>query len=292
MTTTAPGLTAALAERAVHAAHAHRAADPDGFHHRHDDPDQWNRWTRRARVARTIAAALQVGVDGVLVTDDPHRQYRTRTGPGPGDLITITDPVTGRAWRFIPDFTTPGDGWLLLDRCPGCDAEVPVHPRRHVGRSRRVPRPRRRQPDRRRGPRRVDPPARLRLRLTRPGRLAAPEPTRLARPEPRNPHTEGGHVVTSNAHGTTTPTNHARNALPAESVLFAPASTPAVPLRPPVGAWGLVVVAVRTTDAAGAPVRLTGDAPAPDPALTDTAALLAGVWLPAPPPAALHTGTS
>lgn len=85
MTTTAPGLTRGLAERAVHAAHAHRAADPHGFHHRHDNPDHWNRWARRARVARTIAAALQIGVDGVLVTDDPHRQYRTRTRPVPGD---------------------------------------------------------------------------------------------------------------------------------------------------------------------------------------------------------------
>ncbi|EHR48363.1 hypothetical protein SacmaDRAFT_0047 [Saccharomonospora marina XMU15] len=126
MTTAPPGLTSGLAERAVHAARAHRAADPDGFRRRHDNPDRWNRWARRARVARTIAAALQVGVDGVLVTDDPHRQYRTRTGPVPGDLITVTDPVTGRAWRFIPDFTTPGDGWLLLDRCPDCENEVPV----------------------------------------------------------------------------------------------------------------------------------------------------------------------
>jgi len=126
MTSTAPGLASGLAERAMHAARAHRAADPDGFHRRHDDPDRWNRWARRARVARTIAAALQVGVDRVLVTDDPHREYRTRTGPVPGDLITITDPSTGRLWRFIPDFTTPGDGWLLLGRCPGCEAEVPI----------------------------------------------------------------------------------------------------------------------------------------------------------------------
>jgi hypothetical protein len=96
--------------------------------------------------------------------------------------------------------------------------------------------------------------------------------------------------VTSNAHGTTTPTNRARTALPAESVLVAPAPPSAAPLRPPAGVWGLVVVAVRTTDAAGAPVRLTGDAPAPDAALTDTTDLLAGAWLPAPPPAALHTG--
>lgn len=125
-TTTPPGLTAGLAERAVDAAQVHRAADPDGFHRRHDDPGEWNRWTRRARVARTIAVALQVPTDSVLVTDDPHRTYRTRSGPVPGDLITVTDPATGRAWRFIPDITTPGDGWLLLDRCPDCEAEVPL----------------------------------------------------------------------------------------------------------------------------------------------------------------------
>jgi hypothetical protein len=127
MTTTTRGeLAAGLAARAVHTARAYRAADPHGFHRRHDGPDQWNRWARRARVTRTIAAALHVSTDSVLVTDDPHRAYRTRTGPVPGDLITLTDPATGRTWRFIPDFTAPGDGWLLLDRCPDCEAEVPV----------------------------------------------------------------------------------------------------------------------------------------------------------------------
>lgn len=39
------------------------------------------------------------------------------------------------------------------------------------------------------------------------------------------------------------------------------------------------MIAARTTDAAGASVRLTGHALAPDPAHTDTADLLAGVWL-------------
>lgn len=129
MTTTAPGRVG-LAERAVRAARAHRAADPDGFGRRHDASEAWNRWARRARVARTIAAALQTTVDCVLVTDDPHRTYRTRTrtrtGEVPGDLITATDPPTGRAWRFIPDHATPGDGWLLLDSCPDCAAEIPV----------------------------------------------------------------------------------------------------------------------------------------------------------------------
>lgn len=124
-TTTRPGL-AGVADQAVRAARLHRAADPDGFHHRHDTPETWNRWARRARVARTIAAALQVPVDAVLVTDDPHRTYTTRTGDVAGDLITVTDPLTARAWRFIPDFTTPGDGWLLLDECPDCDAEIPA----------------------------------------------------------------------------------------------------------------------------------------------------------------------
>ncbi|GAA3863544.1 hypothetical protein GCM10022243_32610 [Saccharothrix violaceirubra] len=89
-------------------------------------------------------------------------------------------------------------------------------------------------------------------------------------------------------HGATTPT--IPGTLPPETVLLAPTVPPAVPMCPPAGAWGLVVVAVRTADAAGAPVRFTGDAPAPDPAHTDTADLLAGVWLPEPPPATLHTG--
>lgn len=120
--TTAPG----LAGRALRAVRAHRAADPDGFHHRHDSPEAWDKWTRRARVARTIAAALRMPVDAVLVTDDPHRTYPTRTGPVPGDLITITDPSTARVWRFIPDNTTPGAAWLLLEPCPECGIETPT----------------------------------------------------------------------------------------------------------------------------------------------------------------------
>jgi hypothetical protein len=73
-------------------------------------------------------------------------------------------------------------------------------------------------------------------------------------------------------------------------VLLASAPPDAVPMRPPAGAWGLVVVAVRTTDPTAAPVRDVGDALAPDPARTDTADLLAGVWLSAPPPANRHDG--
>lgn len=91
-TINAPG----LAERAVLAARAYRAADPAEFDHRNDTPQQWARWTRRARVARTIAAALQVPMGWVTVTDDPHRDYRTREGLVPGDLITITDPAATR----------------------------------------------------------------------------------------------------------------------------------------------------------------------------------------------------
>jgi hypothetical protein len=120
-TTAAPGLAA----RAVHAARAHRAADPHGYRRRHDDPDQWIRWTRRARAARAIAAALQVPVETVFVTDDPRRAYGA--GSVPGDLITVTDPPTGRAWQFIPDLTTtPHGGWLLLERCLDCGTDVPA----------------------------------------------------------------------------------------------------------------------------------------------------------------------
>jgi len=122
MSTTEPGLV----QRAVRAARAHRAADPHRFHHRHDNPETWNRWARRARVAHTLATALHVPPDAVLVTDDPHRTYPTRTGEVPGDLITVTDPATGSAWRFIPDHTTPGQAWLLLAPCLGCPDEIPV----------------------------------------------------------------------------------------------------------------------------------------------------------------------
>lgn len=90
-------------------------------------------------------------------------------------------------------------------------------------------------------------------------------------------------------HGTTPPSAFP-DALPPETVLLAPAAPHAVPMRSPAQTWGLVVVAIRTTDTAGAPVRFTGDAPAPDPAHIDTTDLLAGVWLPEPPPAHLHTG--
>ncbi|MFD4636899.1 hypothetical protein ACFWN2_06260 [Lentzea sp. NPDC058436] len=96
------------------------------FSHRLDSADQWSRWARRARVARTVAAALQVPADSVTVTDDPHRRYRTRSGNVPGDLITVTDPVTAQRWRLLTDFTSPGESWFVLDRCPGCGAEVPV----------------------------------------------------------------------------------------------------------------------------------------------------------------------
>jgi hypothetical protein len=96
--------------------------------------------------------------------------------------------------------------------------------------------------------------------------------------------------ATVTTHHGTTPTPAIPTTLPPETVLLAPALPCAVPMRPLAGAWGLVVVAVRTTDAAGAPVRFTGDAAAPDPAHTDTADLLAGVWLPEPPPASLHAG--
>lgn len=81
---------------------------------------------RRARVARTVATALGVPPYAVLVTDDPRRPYPTRSGPAPGDLIIVTDPVNGRAWRFIPDHATPGQAWLLLDHCPDCAALIPV----------------------------------------------------------------------------------------------------------------------------------------------------------------------
>jgi hypothetical protein len=98
-----------LVERAVHAARAYHVADPDGFVRRHGAPDQWNRWHAVPVSPAPSPPPCRCPVDSVFVTDDPHRTYRTRTGPVPRDLITVTDPATGRAWRFIPDHATPGD---------------------------------------------------------------------------------------------------------------------------------------------------------------------------------------
>ena len=122
--TTVTEATLGLADRAIRLARAVRATCSDEFDRRHDTSEQWSRWARRARVARTVAAALQVPADTVTVTDDPHRQYRTRNGTVPGDLITVTD--SAQQWRLLTDFTSPGESWLVLDRCHGCDAEVPV----------------------------------------------------------------------------------------------------------------------------------------------------------------------
>lgn len=123
---TGPARAVGLRQHAPQAARAYRATDSDGFDRRHDDPAEWNRWARRACVARDIAAALDVPPGRVTVTDDPARSYRTRTGPVLGDLITVTDPATGHPWRFMPDITAPGQSWLLIDNCPDCDGPVPV----------------------------------------------------------------------------------------------------------------------------------------------------------------------
>lgn len=63
MSTSTPAGTIGLAARAVRVARAHREADPDGFLCRNNSAEQWNRWARRARVTRTIAAALQVNAE-------------------------------------------------------------------------------------------------------------------------------------------------------------------------------------------------------------------------------------
>lgn len=72
-----------LGPRAFNAARARRSADPAGFDHRHDSPEHWNQWARRARVARTVAAALDVPVGRVTVTDDPTAD----TAPAPGTFL-------------------------------------------------------------------------------------------------------------------------------------------------------------------------------------------------------------
>ncbi|MCP2094695.1 MULTISPECIES: hypothetical protein [Actinosynnema] len=61
-------------------------------------------------------------------------------------------------------------------------------------------------------------------------------------------------------------------------------------MRPPTGAWGLLVTEARGTAALGDPIRFTADPPEADPEHVDTTDLLGGTWLPAPPPADRHEG--
>ncbi len=122
MTTTTPPT---LTDRAIAAARRHCATAP------HEFADRDNiriRWDRRAITAAHIATALGIGVDTVIVHDDPDRHYGIGTSRAPGDLIEITTEQT-RPWRFIPSLTgiDPLWGWLLLGQCPYCEAPaVPV----------------------------------------------------------------------------------------------------------------------------------------------------------------------
>ena len=118
MTTTPHG----LADRAIAEARHLRTTDPARFAARHND---WPQWTRRADLARTIAWTLGIRTADVMVTDDPDRHYGL-SHQQPGDLITVTDPVTAHVVRFVPDFTAQGNRWLLIDECPGCGGTVPM----------------------------------------------------------------------------------------------------------------------------------------------------------------------
>lgn len=111
-----------LLARARDADDAARAHDPAGYPRRHTE---WRVWVRRQALASTLATALGVPVDQVTVRDDPLRGYGINH-QYPGDLLTVTDPATGQAWRFAPDFTA-AHSWLLLGHCPRCPATgVPV----------------------------------------------------------------------------------------------------------------------------------------------------------------------
>ncbi|MCP2243307.1 hypothetical protein [Lentzea aerocolonigenes] len=116
--TTAPG---SLVARAITEARHRRSTDPDGAD---DQPEDLPRWTRRDTSARSIAVQLAVDTDTVAVIDDHVRWYGLSRSPG--DLITITDPVTSEVLRFVPDFAAYDRRWLLIDECPGCGGIVPM----------------------------------------------------------------------------------------------------------------------------------------------------------------------
>ncbi len=125
MTTTTPtDAPASLTARAITTARRHRDTAPREFADRHTFRLQWD---RRAITAAHIAAALDVGIDTVIVRDDPDRHHGIGTHTTPGDLIEVTNE--GSSWYFIQDLTgfDPLWGWLLLGPCPHCEApRVPV----------------------------------------------------------------------------------------------------------------------------------------------------------------------
>ncbi|MFD5089868.1 hypothetical protein ACFWMR_04665 [Amycolatopsis thailandensis] len=114
---------ASLADRAITVARRQRAIDPSAFADRDTIPSSWN---RRAITTTHLAVALGVGVECVIVRDDPDRRYGIGTSTSPGDLIEVTSD--GRPWYFIPDVTGfVMWSWLLLGPCPACEApRVPV----------------------------------------------------------------------------------------------------------------------------------------------------------------------
>jgi hypothetical protein len=112
-----------LATRATAASDLHRGLlGQRAFTRRHQN---WVRWIRHAQTAAALAGALGVRIDDVTVTEDPDRPYEL-AGYRPGPLITVTEPLTGRNWQFLPDLAHVGDSWLLIDQCPGCTARVPT----------------------------------------------------------------------------------------------------------------------------------------------------------------------
>ncbi|MBB5856422.1 hypothetical protein ACFQ05_26445 [Amycolatopsis umgeniensis] len=121
-----------LADRAITVARRHRAIDPRAFADRDTIPSSWH---RRAITTTRLAVALGVGVECVIVRDDPERHYGIGARTSPGDLIEVTSD--GRPWYFIPDVTGfVMWSWLLLGPCPDCEApRVPVTPSRRPRRA-------------------------------------------------------------------------------------------------------------------------------------------------------------
>ncbi|MEV6639652.1 hypothetical protein [Amycolatopsis sp. NPDC051371] len=120
-----PTAVTALADRAITMARRYCAAAPREFAERYVVT---SRWSRRAASAASLAAALGIPVDAVLVRDDPQRRYGIDTSVTPGDLFEVTSDG-GHRWQFISDLTgsSPVWGWLLLGECPYCEApRVPV----------------------------------------------------------------------------------------------------------------------------------------------------------------------
>ncbi|MFI7122666.1 hypothetical protein [Amycolatopsis sp. NPDC049868] len=111
---------ASLSDRVITVARLHRAIAPRAFADRHGARSSWN---RRAITTSHIAAALGVGVDTVLVRDDPDRHYGTGATGRRGRRLARWGPAVPRSPGHGPSssqdhITNPDRSGMKYQRRP------------------------------------------------------------------------------------------------------------------------------------------------------------------------------